>query len=349
MNDKNIISVNPLPAPTWNWLHLNETAAEFPSAFGAAEASLSGAVSEIADYADWKNYPSGMGVQLANAVGTSNFGAVLLASAGENETAQAKLHFDFNGGDLCRRVAISAKAGADLTVIMDYASAPDCAGNFAVQTEITAEIGAKIKLVQLQLLGKGCTVFNDIAANCESGASVSLIQFFLGSGKTYSGCEARLEGDESRFETEIGYFGKENQAFDMNYNAVHLGKRTRSIMNAGGVLDDGAEKIFRGTIDFKRGSAGSKGDEKEDVLLLGDDVVNKTIPLILCAEEDVQGNHGASIGRLDEALLFYLASRGLTAEQAEALMARAKLDALCVKIGDAEAQKSVEEYLEAAE
>lgn len=349
MNDKNIISVNPLPAPTWNWLHLNETAAEFPSAFGAAEASLSGAVSEIADYADWKNYPSGMGVQLANAVGTSNFGAVLLASAGENETAKAKLHFDFNGGDLCRRVAISAKAGADLTVIMDYASAPDCAGNFAVQTEITAETGAKIKLVQLQLLGKGCTVFNDIAASCESGASVSLIQFFLGSGKTYSGCEARLEGDESRFEAEIGYFGKENQAFDMNYNAVHLGKRTRSIMNAGGVLDDRAEKIFRGTIDFKRGSAGSKGDEKEDVLLLGDDVVNKTIPLILCAEEDVQGNHGASIGRLDEALLFYLASRGLTAEQAEALMARAKLDALCAKIGDAEAQKSVEEYLEAAE
>lgn len=349
MNDKNIISVNPLPAPTWNWLHLNETAAEFPSAFGAAEASLSGAVSEIADYADWKNYPSGMGVQLANAVGTSNFGAVLLASAGENETAQAKLHFDFNGGDLCRRVAISAKAGADLTVIMDYASAPDCAGNFAVQTEITAERGAKIKLVQLQLLGKGCTVFNDIAASCESGASVSLIQFFLGSGKTYSGCEARLEGDESRFEAEIGYFGKENQAFDMNYNAVHIGKLTRSIMNAGGVLDDGAEKIFRGTIDFKRGSAGSKGDEKEDVLLLGDDVVNKTIPLILCAEEDVQGNHGASIGRLDEALLFYLASRGLTAEQAEALMARAKLDALCAKIGDAEAQKSVEEYLEAAE
>lgn len=349
MNDKNIISVNPLPAPTWNWLHLNKTAAEFPADFGAAKVLLSGAVSEIADYADWKNYPSGMGVQFANALGASNSGAVLLASAGENETAQAKLHFDFNGGDLCRRVAISAKAGADLTVIMDYASAPDCSGNFAVQTEITAEKGARVKLVQLQLLGRGCTVFNDIAANCESGASVSLIQFFLGSCKTYSGCETRLEGDESRFEAEIGYFGKGDQAFDMNYNAVHLGKRTRSIMNAGGVLDDRAEKIFRGTIDFKRGSAGSKGDEKEDVLLLGDDVVNKTIPLILCAEEDVQGNHGASIGRLDEALLFYLASRGLTAEQAEALMARAKLDALCAKIGDEEAQKSVEEYLEAAE
>ncbi len=45
-------------------------------------------------------------------------------------------------------------------------------------------------------------------------------------------------------------------------------------------------------------------------LLLGEDVVNRTIPLILCAEEDVEGNHGASIGQLDEDILFYMNSEG---------------------------------------
>ena len=70
-------------------------------------------------------------------------------------------------------------------------------------------------------------------------------------------------------------------------------------------------KLFRGSIDFVKGCAGSVGNEKEDVLLLGDDVVNQTIPLILCAEEDVEGNHGASIGELDEKTLFYLMSRGI--------------------------------------
>ena len=69
-------------------------------------------------------------------------------------------------------------------------------------------------------------------------------------------------------------------------------------MTADGVLQGGAKKIYRGTIDFKNGSAGAVGDEKETVLLLSDDVVNQTIPLILCSEEDVQGNHGASIGKL---------------------------------------------------
>ena len=56
---------------------------------------------------------------------------------------------------------------------------------------------------------------------------------------------------------------------------------------------------------------GAKGDEKEDVLLVGDNMVNQTIPLILCAEEDVEGNHGASIGKLDENMLFYAATRGI--------------------------------------
>ena len=66
----------------------------------------------------------------------------------------------------------------------------------------------------------------------------------------------------------------------------------------------GLKKTFRGTIDFRCGSSGSVGDEQEDVLLLGENIVNKTIPLILCEEEDVDGRHGATIGRLPEDMLF---------------------------------------------
>ena len=84
--------------------------------------------------------------------------------------------------------------------------------------------------------------------------------------------------------------------------ALHEGKKTQSNMQAGGVLRDHAFKLYRGTIDFKWGAKGAVGNEKEDVLLLSNDVVNQTIPLILCAEEDVEGNHGATIGKLDDEL-----------------------------------------------
>ena len=79
---------------------------------------------------------------------------------------------------------------------------------------------------------------------------------------------------------------------------------------------------------------------------MGDYVVNQTIPLILCAEEDVEGNHGASIGQLDEEMLFYLSSRGMSAESASNMIARARMDAVCQKIGDEQLEKLVQDYLE---
>ena len=79
---------------------------------------------------------------------------------------------------------------------------------------------------------------------------------------------------------------------------------------------------------------------------MDDRVVNQTIPLILCEEEDVEGNHGATIGRLDDALLFYMQSRGLTREQVYEMMAKARIAAVCAKISDAELRGEIEKYLE---
>ncbi|MDO4269227.1 MAG: SufD family Fe-S cluster assembly protein [Eubacteriales bacterium] len=173
-----------------------------------------------------------------------------------------------------------------------------------------------------------------------------MLQLFLGSEKTYSGCRTELSGTESSFGADVGYLGQGSRHFDMNYVAVHKGKRTESRMDVSGVLEDGSSKLFRGTIDFQTGSGGSRGDEKEDVLLLGDEVVNQTIPLILCSEEDVEGNHGAAIGRLDEELLFYLCSRGLSEAQASSMVLRARMDALSSRIGDGPTQKLVQDYLQ---
>ena len=63
-------------------------------------------------------------------------------------------------------------------------------------------------------------------------------------------------------------------------------------------------------------------------------IINRDTQVILCSEEDVVGNHGASIGRLDEDLLFYLQSRGIDSEAATELMAKARVDAIIRRIPD---------------
>ena len=110
-------------------------------------------------------------------------------------------------------------------------------------------------------------------------------------------------------------------------------------------MRDGAKKIFRGTIDFKTGAADSVGNEQETVLMLGDDVENKTIPVILCSEENVVGNHGATIGELDEDTMFYFASRGIDKEQAENIMARASIERLKGLIADDKFAAIIDEEL----
>ena len=132
----------------------------------------------------------------------------------------------------------------------------------------------------------------------------------------------------------------------MNLAVNHWGQKTTCEINASGALKDDAQKIFRGTIDFKNGSAGSEGSEQETVLMLGDGVVNKTVPLILCAEENVVGNHGATIGELDENTLFYFESRGIPADVAENIMARAAIERLARTLGDGTAQAAVLAELE---
>ena len=126
----------------------------------------------------------------------------------------------------------------------------------------------------------------------------------------------------------MGYLGQGGNVLDYNIIVNHTGKNTNCNINASGALKDNATKIFRGTIDFKKGASGSVGAETETVLMLGEDVVNKTVPVILCSEENVSGTHGATIGELDEETLFYFESRGIDKKNAENIMARAAIERL---------------------
>ena len=89
---------------------------------------------------------------------------------------------------------------------------------------------------------------------------------------------------------------------DYNDVSVHTAKDTLCEMHTAGVLTGNADKILRGTIDFRRGAKRGVGHESEDVLLFSPHARNRTAPLILCGEEEVEGQHAASIGRLAPAI-----------------------------------------------
>lgn len=237
---------------------------------------------------------------------------------------------------------ITAHAGSDVTVFETYRTDK----NLLVDTIINIEKGARVKLVQLNLTGKGSTVYSKVDADINEDGKFEFVQLFLGQGDQYLDCKADLNGDRSFVKADMAYIGQDSQRIDVNFVANQFGKNTESEINTDGALKDAATKIFRGTIDFKQGSSDSVGNEMEKVLLLGDDVVNKTIPIILCAEENVVGNHGATIGDLDADTLFYFESRGINREEAQNIMLRANVEHVASFVNDDEFESIVKERLE---
>ena len=241
-----------------------------------------------------------------------------------------------------KRVDVHAPEGQTVTVFETLRSDD----KLLVRTELHVEKNARVRLVQIQNTAQDSLLRLENSGRCAENGQVELIQILLGRGDVYSDGHFALNGTGAGFQAGIGYLGQKQQTVDLNLVVDHWGQKTTSEINAAGALKDDARKIFRGTIDFKKGSAGSVGNEQETVLMLGEGVVNKTVPLILCAEENVVGNHGATIGELDEDTLFYFESRGISAAEAENIMARAAIERLARTLQDETAQAAVLTELE---
>ena len=166
------------------------------------------------------------------------------------------------------------------------------------------------------------------------GARVEFISADLGRGDYSADVEIDLLGDDSVADLEAVYFGDAERKLDFNYVIRQHGKRTSANMNVRGALTDKSDKIFRGTLDFKRGAKNSTGRELEEVIILSEGTRNRSVPLMLAAEDQIDGHHAVSVGRLDEEKIFYLMSRGLDKLAAERLIVEAAFNPVIEKIPD---------------
>ena len=169
------------------------------------------------------------------------------------------------------------------------------------------------------------------------------VRIELGGKVSVCGTRTLQDHNKSEYNLDAVYFGRDNDVLDYNDVSVQIGKDTLCEMHTAGVLTGNADKILRGTVDFRRGAKRGVGHESEDVLMFSPTARNRTAPLILCGEEEVEGQHAASVGRLDESKLYYLRSRGLSESQARRLMVDARFAPAIEKIPLEELRTEVRE------
>lgn len=252
------------------------------------------------------------------------------------------LTFDFDKPSAAAQI-IYAKENTKGTIILIYKGNGPAS---ILQTKVYAESYANIHLIKAQLLDSGALHFDDTQVFCEENASVKFTQIELGASHVNSGLHVNLNGYQSSFDSKVAYLCQNDQILDMNHIVYHYGKKSECNMQVDGTLKDNAQKAYRGTIDLKKGCCGAKGHEMEETLLLSPKTVNKSLPVILCDEEDVEGEHGATIGRLSSDILFYMQSRGISEKEAEVLMSRAKIQAAVDLIPDEQVKEQIGTFLE---
>ena len=239
---------------------------------------------------------------------------------------------------------IYVSEGSELTLIEVFES-ENKENLLGLQTRVYVCENASIKLVRVNLLSESTDHFDDLGFHLENDAKAELVQLELGGKRSYVGVRTELVGRKSEYRSATGYLCKGDSLLDLNFVTNEWGKKVSSNMDASGVLLDNSTKVYRGTIDFKEGAKGASGFEKEDTLLFSPSIINKSVPLILCHEEDVEGDHGATIGRIDEKLLFYIKSRGIDEKAAKQLMTEAYINAVTEQIGDDETEGKVIKYV----
>ena len=215
------------------------------------------------------------------------------------------------------------------------------AGLIGSELRVFAGAHARVNVTVYLTADAAFTVLDDSGYVLDEGARVTVRHIVLGGGRTATGLAADLRADTARMDIDTRYLAAGEDSRDFNYVVRHRGRKTVSNIDANGVLTGSARKVLRGTIDLVHGCKGSEGAERETVLLANRGVDNKTVPVILCDEDDVAGNHGATIGHVRPEQLFYLGCRGLSQEAAENLFTVAKLEDAALSAPDAQIRANV--------
>lgn len=214
--------------------------------------------------------------------------------------------------------------------------------------EISVEVaeGAELALTYIQFAPTDVPAASRIHARVARGGLFSCTLIEAGAAHTASELHVTLAGDEARADVWGLYFGDEARKIDLNYVIRQEGRRTDANMQVRGALLDHSVKTFRGTLDFIQGARGSVGKEDEEVMLFSPHVRNRSVPLMLSHEGDVDGHHAVSIGRMDEDKLFYLMSRGLDERAAQQLIVEASFEPVLARIEQEELRTEIKDYLE---
>ncbi|WP_439925168.1 Fe-S cluster assembly protein SufD [Nitrobacter sp. JJSN] len=233
------------------------------------------------------------------------------------------------------RSRLTIGKAARATLIESFAAADD-AKSYQAHDALIVAIGDGADVAHIRLTADADDAANISSAIVTVGGGSKLNLFNLTNGGRLSRYQvfATLEGEGSDVCINGVSLLKDTQHADMTLVVDHAVPHctSREIFRA--VVDDRAHSVFQGKIIVRPDAQKTDGKMMTRALLLSDDAEADSKPELEIFADDVTCGHGATIGALDDSLLFYLRARGLSEKEAQALLIQAFVGEAIESIAD---------------
>lgn len=190
----------------------------------------------------------------------------------------------------------------------------------AAVVEIVVKKGARVRYTTIQNWSKN--VYNLVTkrAFAYEDATMEWVDGNLGSKLTMKYPSIYLMEPGAKGDILSLAFANKDQHQDAGGKVIHLAPNTTSSVTSKSLSKNGGRSSYRGLVHIPKGSAGSKCIVRCDALLLDGDSRSDTYPTMKIHESDVSIAHEATVSKIGEEQLFYLMSRGIPQDEAEALI-----------------------------
>lgn len=265
----------------------------------------------------------------------------LVIEAKANNQIEIDYEFDENNLNLVEDIEIIANEGSKADIILKYKSKDNVNAYHNAVIRVLAKENSNLNISLVNLLNTKSNNFITVDNQILENAKINYCIVDFGGKNSVTNYYSNLEGKQATNTINTIYLGKESQVYDLNYIGELKGEQSNIDIEVQGALKDTAKKHFKGTIDFKKGSKKAKGNENEFCMLLSSAAKSIALPMLLCSEEDVEGNHSSAAGKIDDKQLFYIMSRGFNYKEAMKLMVRANFNKVIDKISNEELRDEI--------
>jgi Fe-S cluster assembly protein SufD len=272
--------------------------------------------------------------------------AVIRVAAGTDCTACLEIVFvATDEGDQAAsypRLELHVESDARLGLIERHVSVGSDANFVNAAIDVRLARGASVDHYRIQQVGMRAVWFDTLTASVAQSASYRLHAVTLGALSARSTIHAMLEGEGAEVELRAVSLAGQRQVHDSYSLVEHAAPHTRSEQSFRGIASDRARTAFNSKVVVRKGAKRTDSHQSLRGLLAGPEAEIDVRPQLEIYTDDVKCNHGATTGKLDDQMLFYLLSRGIDRETAQGLLKWAFLEDVVSKISVPELRRQIE-------